>query len=85
MDKTNKDIEQLLRDQTAVILESVETIVEKRLSVFEDRFNHKIDRLVTTLDAFLKRLTDTEQEFTFMKNEIDRIKAVLKEKLGVDI
>jgi hypothetical protein len=45
----------------------------------------KLDRLMTTLDGFLKRLTDTEQEFAIMKNEINRIKAVLKKKLGVDI
>ena len=35
-----------------------------------------------TLDKFLKRLSDIEEEFTFMKADLNRVKAVLREKLG---
>ena len=45
----------------------------------------RFDQLVTTLDKFLKRLIDLEDEFTIMKAEIRKIKEVLKEKLGVEI
>jgi cysteine sulfinate desulfinase/cysteine desulfurase-like protein len=59
--------------------------MDKRLEAMEKRFNEKLDRLTTTLDRFLKRMTDVEEEFTFMKNDVNRIKAVLREKLGVSI
>src|SRR5713101_10081346 len=120
--KSPQGIEQLLSEQTTVILEAVDhrldkqktslltemdrrfdiqdkriderfaaqniailTAVDKRLEKMEQRFNEKLDRLTTTLDKFLKRMTDMEQEFTFMKNDVKRIKAVLREKLGVAI
>ena len=39
--------------------------------------------MTKTLDKFLKRLLDIEEEFTFMKADLNRVKAVLREKLGV--
>ena len=45
----------------------------------------KLNSLTNTLDRFLKRLIDTEQEFTFMKNDVKRIKGVLREKLGLGV
>ena len=41
--------------------------------------------LTTTLDNFLKRLTDREEEMKLMQADIAKIKAVLKEKLGVEV
>ncbi len=89
---TRKDVEKLLSQQTAVILDAVdEKVVGLELSFkrdmeeMEHRINQKIDRLVTTLDGFLKRLTDTEDEFEIMKADISRMKKVIKEKLGVDL
>jgi predicted Zn-dependent peptidase len=43
------------------------------------------DNLTNTLDKFLKRLTDMEEEFTFMKEDLKRVKAVIREKLGVSL
>ena len=59
--------------------------LKRDIEEMEYRINQKIDRLVTTLDGFLKRLTDTEDEFTIMKADINRMKKVIKEKLGVDL
>jgi hypothetical protein len=39
--------------------------------------------LTKTLDRFLKRLSDIGEEFIFMKVDLNRVKAVLREKLGV--
>ena len=39
----------------------------------------------STLDKFLKRLTDIEEELTFMKEDLKRVKAVIGEKLGVSL
>jgi len=80
-DTQDKRIEERFAAQNIAIL----TAVDKRLEKMEQRFNEKLDRLTTTLDKFLKRMTDMEQEFTFMKNDVKRIKAVLREKLGVAI
>ena len=58
---------------------------KKRLDLMEMRINQKIDRLTTTLDKFLKRLADMEDEFEAMKLDINRLKKVIREKLGVDL
>ncbi len=121
--KKDKGIEQLLSEQTGIILQAVDerlsaqdkkfearfdaidrrfdaqdkrleerfaaqniailTAVDKRLEKFENLFRDELSRLTNTLDKFLKRLTDTEEEFVFMKHDVNRIKAVLREKLGV--
>lgn len=64
---------------------AIAAAMDKRLEQTEKRFNEKLDRLTATLDKFLKRMTDMEEEFTFMKNDVSRIKAVLREKLGVSL
>ena len=78
---TSKEIERLLVQQTTVILNAV----DERLGKMEIRINQKIDRLTTTLDRFLKRLTDTEDEFEIMKANINRMKKVIRGKLGVEL
>lgn len=78
---TSKEIERLLTQQTTVILNAV----DERLRKMEIRINQKIDRLITTLDKSLKRLTDTEDEFEIMKADINRMKKIIREKLGVEL
>jgi len=121
--KKDKGIEQLLSEQTGIILQAVDerlsaqdkkfearfdaidrrfdaqdkrleerfaaqniailTAVDKRLEKFENLFRDELSRPTNTLGKFIKRLTDTEEEFVFMKHDVNRIKAVLREKLGV--
>ncbi|MDP2364126.1 MAG: hypothetical protein Q8M94_10195 [Ignavibacteria bacterium] len=78
---TGKAVEKLLSQQTIVILNAV----NEKLGKMELRINQKIDRLTTTLDKFLKRLTDMEEEFEMMKADINRMKKVIREKLGVEL
>ena len=59
--------------------------VDKRLERTEERFAKSLDDLIKTLDRFLKRVTDIEEEFTFMKEDLKRVKAVIREKLGVSL
>lgn len=78
---TLKDIDKLLAQQTVVILSAV----DEKLKRTEARINKKIDKLITTIDRFLKRLKDVEDEFEIMKLDINRMKKVIREKLGVDL
>ena len=64
---------------------ALETRVDKKLFALEARMDQKFDKLITTLDKFLKRLTDSEDEFEVMKYDINRMKKVIKEKLGVNL
>lgn len=96
---TVKEIESLLNKQTTVILDAVDdkilknqqyvgqriSVLEKRLDKMELRISQKFDHLATTLDRFLKSLTDSEDEFSLMKSDLNRIKVILKEKLGVTL
>lgn len=76
-----EDIEELLSRQTIVILSAV----DEKLKRTELSISKKIDKLTTTLDGFLKRLTAAEDEFEVMKLDINRMKKVIREKLGVDL
>jgi hypothetical protein len=51
----------------------------------EKRWLEKFNQLTTTLDKFLKRLTDSEEEFKFLKEDLKRVKAVTRDKLGVSL
>ncbi len=81
---TTDEIESLLTEQTSVILEAVDERfrgVNRRLARLEGQY----ERLLRTLNKFLKRITDLEGEFTFLKEDLKRVKAVLREKLGVSL
>src|SRR3989338_7007557 len=45
----------------------------------------QIQTLAVTLDNFLKRMTDREDEFVILKGEVDEIKRIIKDKLGVEV
>lgn len=74
-----------LLDKRMAMFEVRLEAVETRLDKMETRLNQKLDRLLTTLDKFLKRLTDLEDEFAIMKHDLNRVKQILKEKLGVNL
>jgi len=89
-------LEELLSGQTTVILEAVyERLgvqevkilagVDKRLEKLEKRWLEKFNQLTTTLDKFLKRLTDFEEVFKFLKEDLKHVKAVIREKLGISL
>ena len=59
--------------------------IDKRIDKLESNINQKFDRLMTTLDRFLKRLTDIEDEFKIMKADLNRLKKIVSDKLGIDI
>ncbi len=87
---TKGEMEQLLADQASMILNAVyeklsaqERRFNTRLEKMEERSAKRLDELTKTLDKFLKRVSDIEEEFIFMKADLNRVKAVLREKLGV--
>jgi len=45
----------------------------------------KIDEVYTSVDGFIKIVDRLEQEFIVIKEDLRRVKDVIKEKLGVDI
>jgi hypothetical protein len=115
---TETRLEELLSEQTSVILQAVDeklsaqdkrieegfaaqakemeekfvaqdirtlAAIDQRLEKMEERFAKSLDALTKTLDKFLKRMTDMGEEFEFMKADLNRVKAVLREKLGVSL
>ena len=50
----------------------------------EKRWLEKFNQLATTLDKFLKRFTDFEEEFKFSQ-DLKLVKAVTRDKLGVSL
>ena len=82
------EIKELLNNQTTVILDAVDEKIltlDKKIEALDLKFSQKIDALITTLDRFLKRMTDMEDEFTMVKHDLNKVKKVIKEKLGVEL
>ena len=80
--KLDKVKERLDKVQAGVAVLSVDMHeVKSRL----DKIEETMSNLTTTLDAFLKRLTDHEEEFKILKREVKIMKSILKEKLNVDV
>ena|SRR3989338_6512557 len=79
--KEREETENLLSQQAIVILSAV----DEKLKKTELSINEKINQLTNTLDEFLKRLTIAEDEFEVMKLDINRMKKIIKEKLGVEL
>ena len=85
--KVNKrldGIESSFNSKLAVTEIRIVADVDKKLVAMELRINQKFDKLTTTLDKFLKRLTDLEDEFEIMKHDISQLKKIIQEKLGVN-
>jgi DNA-directed RNA polymerase specialized sigma54-like protein len=59
--------------------------IDEKIKKSEERINQRIEKLTITLDKFLKRLSDLEDEFAAMKLDINRLKRIIHEKLGIDL
>ena len=87
--------EQITKNDLADFMEQIVNTIDERLRAMEARMEAKMEatyakeetvrQLAATLDHFLKRLTDYDDEFAILKAEVDLIKAKLKEKLGIVI
>lgn len=85
VDKRFEVLEQSFNSRLAITEVRIVADVDKKLVAMELRINQKFDKLTTTLDKFLKRMTDMEDEFEIMKRDINQLKKILKERLGVDL
>jgi len=84
VDEKNKKLE-LQIDKRFELIDRRLNIIDKQFDKLESRINKKLDRLINTLDKFLKRMTDIEDEFKMMKADINRLKKIISEKLGIEI
>jgi len=85
---TKKDLETILDRKLGEYQEVILDAINTKFSEVDQRLGNiekTIQSLATTLDAFMKRMMDHEDEFTIMKAELNLIKKVLKEKFGIKI
>lgn len=72
-------LRQEIQGEFAMVHQDIKEVISDIAALRE-----QIQQLTITLDKFLKRLTDHEEEFTILKSEMKQVKQVLKEKLGID-
>src|SRR4030042_2332768 len=90
-----KKVEKLINQQTEVILGAVDKRLIRQKKELDERFTrieretkeirYSINQLAITLDKFLKRLTDFNDEFEIVKAKVNKIEKILQTKLGVSI
>lgn len=88
MHKGFLNVEQKISDLGSsmdVKLVNLEMRMIKRMEVMEERWNEKFDKLTATVDRLLKRYDDLDDEFTIMKHDLNKMKKIIREKLGVDL
>ncbi|HEY4515553.1 MAG TPA: hypothetical protein VJJ22_05375 [Candidatus Paceibacterota bacterium] len=81
---TKEDLDVALDHYQKVILDAVSKGFEE-MKKEQSEIRKSINHLTTTLDGFLKRMTDMEGEFVILKAEVAMMKRIFKEKLGVEI
>jgi hypothetical protein len=59
--------------------------VENRLEEVRDELKTDINNVQTLIDGYVKAQEDFKQDFVIMKEEVRQMKAIFKEKLGVEI
>lgn len=80
-----KYLDEKLKEQAQIIIAAVEGVLDRRLEETEEKLKKEINNVQTLIDAYVKAQEDFKQEFVIIKEEINRIKEILKEKLGVEV
>ena len=85
----DKSLNEKLKEHSQVLVEAIDKIVSQRLKEglenIEENLKKEINNVQTLIDAYVKAQEDFKQEFVIIKEEINRIKEILKEKLGVEV
>ena len=85
---TKTELEEVLDKKFAGYQQIIVSAISGELSEIKKDvadLRQSVRDLTTTLDNFLKRLTDREEEMKLMQADIAKIKSILKEKLGVEV
>lgn len=81
-ERFNKVDERINRIETTLIA-VVEDLKEARKE--RQKLEKRINETFNAVDGFTKVVTKLQDEFAIMKEDIKRVKKVIKEKLGVDL
>lgn len=88
--KVDENIKEIKRD----VGESKKEIGVNKINIlfgFENakkeraRIEGRVNDTYNAVDGFIKIVTKLEDEFTLLKQDLNRVKLVIKEKLGVDL
>ncbi|MBU2100978.1 MAG: hypothetical protein ABIJ81_00665 [Patescibacteria group bacterium] len=82
---TKEYLDEKFKEQAQVIVVAVDGVLDKRLEKTEENLKKEINNVQTLIDAYVKTQEDFKQEFTIIKEEMNRVKEILKEKLGVEV
>lgn len=85
----DKSLNEKLKEHSQVLVEAIDKIVSQRLKEglerVEENLKKEINNVQTLINAYVKTQEDFKQEFVIMKEEMNRIKEILKEKLGAEV
>ena len=81
----DKKLDDKFKEYSQVLVVALDGVLEKRLQKTEERLEAKIGDVKTLIDGYIKAQEGFKQEFVVMKEEIKKIKDILKEKLGVEV
>ncbi|MEK7160572.1 MAG: hypothetical protein AAB724_00945 [Patescibacteria group bacterium] len=82
---TKEYLDKKLQDHSQILVEAIDGILVKRLSEIKEELKKDINNVQILIDGYVKAQEEFKQEFVIMKEEMRKIKDVLREKLGVEI
>ena len=84
-------IERVVASKTLPLLQEMQAdfaVVRHDIDRLHDEIRslrEQIQELAVTLDRFVKSMSDYGEEFAILKAELDQVKRVIKERLGIEI
>jgi adenosyl cobinamide kinase/adenosyl cobinamide phosphate guanylyltransferase len=82
---TKEYLDKKLQDHSQILVEALGGILVKRLDELKDELKKDINNVQVLIDGYVKAQEEFKQKFIIMKEEMKKIKDVLREKLGVEI
>lgn len=82
---TKEYLDKKLEEHAQVVVNAVDNVLEKRLNALTAELKQDINNVQTLIDGYVKAQEEFRQEFVFMKEELKKIKQVIKDKLGIEI
>ena len=82
--RLDENLDERFEEHSKIIIEAVNHGFEENKKAHQI-METKIDETANLIDGYVKAQEDFKQEFTILKSEVDKIKEVIKNKLGIKI
>ena len=82
---TENYLDKKLEEQAQILVSALDGVLVKRLGTAKEELKKDINNVQILIDGYVKAQEEFKQEFVVIKEEVRKIKNILKKKFGVEI